>query len=102
METFEIANLGWSVWGVVAPHVGWGLVGLLALGIPLISWAREVVRDWQEHRKIQMILQARPGSLVMSQSERGRTRSTLVVLVGDGDLTPARQVTVATVERWQV
>ncbi|MGI5502274.1 hypothetical protein [Lentzea sp. CA-135723] len=65
---------------------------LLVVAVPLIAWGREMVRAWQERVTVRMILTTgKPGSLVISQQDVGKKKSSLIVLVGDGDLAPAKR-----------
>jgi hypothetical protein len=77
---------GWgSVWLSPSDVTWWPELLMMAV-VAVLSGARWVLRDWQEHLKVQMILREAPrGTIVATQSRRGRAATTVVVQVGHLD-----------------
>lgn len=76
---------GWvKVWLTLSDSVSWQWLIAVVLAAAL-SGARRSISDWQEHLKVRMILREAPtGTVVATQTRRGRAVSTVVVQVGDG------------------
>jgi hypothetical protein len=83
--------LGWTA--TAAPFVTSWEGFLLVAALPALGLLREVVRNWQRHGQVKMILEeGSPGTVVASKTEQGRKAETFIVLVGNGDLAPGQQM----------
>jgi hypothetical protein len=97
MRTSDVMH-GWLAWATGALPLASSWQGLFfVLAFPLISWAREATRAFQECQKIKMVLKTgKPGSLVATRRKKRQFESTVIVLVGSGDMAEARKL----LERW--